>query len=136
VIVDFHPLVGMFDETGKVILPYAAGGVPFRWDKGVNDYVAERGGASLTPSGWEAGEQGFANPEPCWEFAWSLGEIVQAVIDAGLNLEHLSEWTYANAWQPFANMKDLGHGRFAASEPLAGMPLMFGLGAARRGSLG
>jgi SAM-dependent methyltransferase len=136
VIVEFHPLVGMFDLDGRIAHPYTTGGEPHRWDVGVDDYVAERGGAALTPSGWQAGEQGFANPEPCWEFAWSLGETVEAVVAAGLYLEHLREWTYTNAWQPFAGMVDLGQRRFGAPAALAGIPMMFGLGAARLGSLG
>jgi SAM-dependent methyltransferase len=136
VMVEFHPLVGMFEQDGRAGDVYSSAGEPLRSDAGVEDYVARNGRASLTPSGWQEGEEGFVNPEPCSEFAWSLGEIVEAVIASGLQLEHLREWTYANGWQPFDGMKDLGHGRFAATAPLAGMPLMFGLGAARLGALG
>ena len=50
---------------------------------------------------------------------------------AGLRLERLREWPYANGWQPLASMRDLGGGRFAAPPMHDTLPLMFGLSAAR-----
>jgi SAM-dependent methyltransferase len=131
VLVELHPFAMMFDESGVLRHPYAGGGEPTAWQEGVGDYVALNGGAALTPSGWIDGTADFANPEPSWEFAWSLSDVLTAVIDAELRLEHIREWPYANAWQPFPAMRDLGQRRFAAPASLPGLPLMFGLAAAR-----
>jgi SAM-dependent methyltransferase len=136
VLVEFHPLLALFDDEGRLGAPAATGGEPVREDEGVEDYVALHGGAALTPSGWLDGDKGFANPEPAWEFSWSLADVIEAVIGAGLHFEHFREWSFTNGWQPFPGMKDLGQGRFGAAPPLDQLPMMFGLSAARLGSLG
>lgn len=131
VLVDYHPFAMMFDEAGeRLAYPYASAGEPRAFD-GVEDYVALRGAAALTPSGWEEGERGFINPHASHEFFWSLSDVVQAVLDAGLGLETLREWTWSNAWKPFANMRELEGRRFAMPEDTPQLPLMFGVVASR-----
>jgi SAM-dependent methyltransferase len=131
VLVEFHPFAMMFDDKGALAYPYAGSGVASVTAKGVEDYVATRGGAALTPSGWLDGEQGFANPEPAHEFYWGIGDLLDALLAAGLKLERFVEWPYSNAWQPFDGMRDLGGRRFAAPEAMRDLPLMFGVSASR-----
>ncbi len=122
VLVEFHPFAMMFDETGtKLAYPYSSGGVPERTD-GVQDYVGLRGGATLTPSGWQDGVRDFENPEPAHELCWGIGDIVDAVIGADLRLETLREWTHANAWKPFDNMRALDGRRWAMPEATPPLP--------------
>jgi SAM-dependent methyltransferase len=115
VIVDYHPFMQILDEeTGsRVVLPYG-GGVHHASD-GVGDYVAPDGG------------KGFVNPEPAHEYIWGVGDILDAIARAGLRLETLREWTHANGWKPFANMRELPGKRWAMPEGTPALPLMFGL---------
>jgi SAM-dependent methyltransferase len=130
VLLDFHPFAMMLDEQGRFAYPYTTSGVARPETAGVGDYVGLSGSA-LTPSGWIDGDPGFVNPDHSHEFQWSLADVVDAVLRAGLRLEQLREWPYANGWQPLAGMRDLGAGRFAAPATHDGLPLMFGLSAAR-----
>ena len=61
---------------------------------GVGDYVGLSGPA-LAPSGWIDGERGFANDEGCHEFQWSISDVVDAVLTAGLRLEQQYDITPA-----------------------------------------
>jgi SAM-dependent methyltransferase len=130
VLVEFHPFALMLDEQGRFAYPYTSSGVARTEAGGVGDYVGLSGSA-LSPSGWEDGEHNFVNVEASHEFQWSLADVVAAVLRAGLRLEQLHEWPYANGWQPLAAMRDLGAGRFAAPATHDTLPLMFGLSAAR-----
>ncbi len=131
VLVEFHPFASMFDEKCALASPYSSGGMA-QPSTGVEDYVGTRGGAALTPSGWLDGERDFRNPESAHEFAWGLGDVVTALLGAGLRLEQLREWPWANGWQPFDGMRPLDGARFAAPAGLPEIPLMFGLVASRR----
>jgi SAM-dependent methyltransferase len=130
VLVEFHPFAMMLDEQGRFAYPYSSGGVARHEPSGVGDYVGASG-SGLTPSGWLDGDRTFANSDGSHEFQWSLAEIIDAILRAGLRLEQLREWPYANGWHPFADMRDLGAGRFAAPATHEGLPLMFGLSASR-----
>ena len=133
VLVEYHPFALMFDEAGERLkYPYTSGGEPHPFAAGVQDYVALGGGVSQAPSGWLDGETEFVNPHASHEFFWSLSEVLQAVLDAGLRLETVREWTWSNAWKPFANMRALDGRRFAMPEGTPQLPLMFGLVAVRR----
>jgi hypothetical protein len=91
---------------------------------GVNDYVAVSDGAL----GTVADVAPFVNPHATREYAWGLGDVVTALLDAGFTLERLVEWPYSNGWKPFDTMTALP-GRRWATEPA--LPLMFGLVARR-----
>jgi SAM-dependent methyltransferase len=131
VLVEFHPFAMMFDGDGRLAYPYTTTGEARREAAGVEDYVALRGGAALTPSGWLDGERDFANPEPVYEFFWGVADVISAVVDSGLQLEQFREWPYANAWQPYAGMRHLGGHRYSAPAGMPELPLMFGLSARR-----
>jgi SAM-dependent methyltransferase len=129
VYVDFHPAAWVFDEHGKPAFPYSTHGKPLR-GPGVGDYVA-RSGEGLVPWGFERGVENFQNPHACVEFAWSVGEIVQALLDAGLTLERFEEYEYANGCALFQGMRAEGR-RLYPAEGQPRVPLMFGLRARKR----
>ena len=123
ILLEFHPLVwslgpkpdsyfvsGVIDEAG-----------------GVNDYVGE----GLAPSGFAEGPTAFANPEPAHSFQWTVAAIVQAIVDAGLVLETLREYPYANGCELFEGMRALEGRRYALPEGQPELPLMLGLSARR-----
>lgn len=126
VLVEFHPVMFVFEEGWKVERGYfpAPGGQ--RWDEGVEDYVgySAEGAAAEAARAW-------VNPEPCVEFQWTLGDVVSAVAAAGLRIEQLQEHPHSNFWRPFPDMRGDDAGRWF---PPAGreLPLMFSL-AARAG---
>ncbi len=97
-------------------------------ESGVSDYVAESG-ASLAPSGYRAGVENFSNPHPSYEFQWGLADVIGALLGAGLQLERLEEYPYANGWAGFDGMRDGGGGRMLPPADRPRLPLMYGLSA-------
>ena len=132
VLVEFHPFAWTLDEegTGKLTYPYSTGGEALTWDEGVGDYVARSGGA-LSPSGHEEGVVGFRNPHPVHGFPWGLGDILGALLDAGLVIETFREYPYANGCRLFEGMRELPGRRMYPPEGMPSLPLMFGLAARR-----
>jgi SAM-dependent methyltransferase len=130
VLVDFHPCVDMINEQWQ--LSYSYGGHLQSFAEGIGDYVAMTGPA-LAPSGYLDGVQLFRNPHPSHEFNWGIGEVVTALIDAGLILEVLREYPYANGFRPFDGMQELAGGRFTAPAGKPSIPLMYALRVRKRG---
>jgi len=77
--VEFHPMLGMFDDDGeKLEYPYFHSPEPIKFSDSGN----------------------YADPEndfkhDSYEWFHSLGEIVTALIDAGLKIEYLHEFPYS-----------------------------------------
>jgi SAM-dependent methyltransferase len=130
VAVEFHPFSMVFDYDWSRKFDYSGGGTPQSWPSGVGDYVA-LAGAALTPSGWVAGVGDFTNPHPGHEWHWGLGEIVTALLDAGLALTTLREYPYANGARLFAGMREGPGKRMYPPEGTPSLPLMFGVVAQR-----
>jgi SAM-dependent methyltransferase len=128
VYVDFHPAAWVFDEQWRPAFPYSTHGKPLR-GPGVSDYVA-RSGAGLVPWGYEPGVHDFENPHGAVEYAWGLAEIVQALIDAGLAIDHLEEYPYANGCAVFEGMRAEGR-RLYAGKGHPQVPLMFSVRAVK-----
>lgn len=129
VLVEFHPLVWCFDRDGRLVAPYFGDG-PIREPEGVSDYVG-RSGASLAPMGFAPGDAQFANACPSVGFQWTVAELVQAVLDAGLVLESLREYPHVNGCRLLDGMRELPGRRLALPPELPSMPLMLGLAARR-----
>ncbi|HSP55383.1 MAG TPA: class I SAM-dependent methyltransferase [Dehalococcoidia bacterium] len=125
--VEFHPVEMMFDEEYQHKYHYSTHGKPITWDEGVSDYIAFAGPSSA-PSGWQEGVQGFQNPEIVHEFGWGLSEIITALLDAGLVLEHFREYDYA-AHKLYNRMVDLGRGKWALPPDVPSFPLMYSIAA-------
>jgi SAM-dependent methyltransferase len=128
VLVDYHPASQMFDEQLQRKYPYFADGRVQTWPGGVGDYVGETAGPS--PYGeFLPGVRDFKNPHPVHEFQWSIGEIVSAILDAGLALSTFAEFAHANGHAMFKGMRHLGGDRWALPEGMPSMPLMYALSA-------
>jgi SAM-dependent methyltransferase len=124
--VEFHPIEMMFDEGLRHVWPYStSGGPPMTWDDGIGDYVAESG-PSLTPSGWQDGVRGFQNRHPAHEFHWGTAEIITALLDAGLVLEHFHEYDYST-FKMYHNMRELPGGLWALPDGVPRFPLMYSI---------
>lgn len=130
VCVEFHPVAMIFDPQWQPKYPYFAHGEPLVWEDGVNDYVALSGEA-LAPSGNQPGVQDFRNPHPSYEFQWSLAEVVDALLRAGLRLRRLQEYPYANGWRGFDGMREAQGRRMYPPATMPSLPLMYGLVAER-----
>jgi SAM-dependent methyltransferase len=131
VIMEFHPVLNLFDDDGHITskLTVGGGGGHIQWDKGVGDYVAASQGA--LPAGEYIETKPFANPEACHEWEWSIADVVDAVARGGLRIEHLREWPYSNGCRFFPNMVALDGDRWALAPDAPKVPLMYGLIASR-----
>jgi SAM-dependent methyltransferase len=130
VVVEFHPFSMVFDWDWSHKYPYFADGAPLSYEHGVGDYVAMAGEA-LTPSGFLEGTRDFVNPHPGHEFQWGIGEVVTALLDAGLAITALREYPYANAARQFDRMRELPGKRMIPPVDVPNLPLMYGLVARR-----
>jgi SAM-dependent methyltransferase len=132
VVVEFHPLLNLFDDAGVLGTGPALGGGGARidWAPGIGDYVAASEGA--LPAGEHiAATEPFKNPEPCHEWEWSIADVVDAVARAGLRVEQLREWHYSNGCKFFPNMIALDGKRWALAPGTPKLPCMYGLVASR-----
>ncbi|QBJ97091.1 class I SAM-dependent methyltransferase [Rhodococcus sp. ABRD24] len=121
VLIDFHPFSLVFDENWRPAYPYG-GATPIVESTGVGDYVADTIAPDSAP-----GAAVFANPYPSTEFNWSIAEIATALRSAGLTIESISEYPYANGWRGFDRMEELPGRRFAPPSEFASIPLMFSI---------
>lgn len=128
VTVEFHPLVWMYDIDWTRKWDYFWDGRPFEAEEGITDYVATSEGL-LSPSGHLAGVEGFANPHRTFEFQWTIADVVTALIRAGLTIESLAEYPYANGWKGFEGMLVDDQRRTWAPAGTPNLPLMYSLSA-------
>jgi SAM-dependent methyltransferase len=128
VLVEFHPFLAMLDETGSQVVNHYGGGRLLSFEEGIGDYVAWAG-AVLAPSGYLEGAQDFRNPHPGHEFNWALSEVVTALLEAGLRLEALREYPYANGFPANEGTRLLPGGRYAPAEDRPSIPLMYSIAA-------
>ncbi len=126
ILVDFHPALDMFDEDWRLRHEYM-GGISREYESGVGDYVALTGSAAEIAE-LQPGVSDFHNPYPGVEYQWGIGDIVMALLDAGLTLSHLREYNYCNGFKPIPDMRDLGQRRYGPpGEAPRNVPLMFSL---------
>ena len=125
VYVEFHPLVWSFDDAFAPRGDDYFAAEPFA--EPVGDYVAKSGAALGGVDGAEPG----ANAVPAWSYQHTLAAVVDALARAGLALERLAEYPYANGCRLKPSMVPLGPRRWAMPEGVARLPLMFGLSARR-----
>jgi len=136
VVLEFHPLLALVEERdGRLIWnpnpsAGAGGGAHTAYDEGIGDYVAmSRSG--LVPSGYQTGVENFLNPEGSHEFDWTLADKLDAVARAGLVIETVREWPYANGCRFFAAMVEVSPRKFALPPGAPRIPLMAGFVARR-----
>ena len=126
VLVEFHPLLDIFDEEMKLVFPYFTDGAASSYPEGIGDYVADSR-EGLAPGGLSEGVREFRNPHPSHEWHWGLGDVVSAVAAAGLRIETLREYPYSNGWMPFRGMRRGPGRRMYPPDGVPSLPLMFGL---------
>jgi len=126
VLVDFHPVAEIFDESWNLSGSYPSDGEARLLGEGVGDYVGESGGG-LTPAGFVEGVRNFGNPERCHLFSWGLGEVVTALAGAGLRITTLEEYAYSNGERHFAGMRELPGRRMVPPDGVPAVPLMYAI---------
>ena len=131
VTVEFHPVEMMFETDYSHRYPYSTRGKSITWDDGILDYVAEFGPEDM-PYEYVEGETEFSNPHPAHEFAWGIGEIVTALLNAGLTLESLTEYDYCNC-PIYKEMTSLGNGRWTVKDGVPPFPMMYAMSAVKAG---
>ena len=119
VLIEFHPISWSFGSGAKLLQPYFLDG-PIHESEGVRDYVS----TGLAPSGFEAGNTEFTNPARAINFQWTVAQIVQSLIDAGLRIESLREYPYANGCAIHEWLQPVPGRRFAMPDGQPAMPLM------------
>lgn len=126
VCLEFHPVAMIFDEKGVPTYDYSIPHEPLYWEVGVSDYVGASSGG-LTPSGPAENAAPFVNPNPCYEFQRGTGEILGAVLKAGLCLKDYREYFHTNGWKPYHEMRELPGRRWTVGEGMPKIPLMYGV---------
>jgi SAM-dependent methyltransferase len=127
VTVEFHPVMSLFDEHLARTFSYFMDGRALTWDEGVSDYVAASG-LGLADTEYIAGLQDFKNPHRVHEFMWGIGDVVTAMLAAGLRLSTLKEYPYSNGFKPYDTMQLRGRRWFLPSNQPS-LPLMYALSA-------
>lgn len=127
VLLEFHPLIWSVSEDLRLKDPYFTR-EPFV--EPVSDYVAASG-AELAPSGYLPGVTDFVNPERACAWQWTTAQILQALIDAGLQLTEVREYPFANGLRFLPNARALEGNRFTLPHGVASLPLQLGLVAVR-----
>jgi ubiquinone/menaquinone biosynthesis C-methylase UbiE len=113
-ILESHPLLGVFDDTGtlelKVRHEYFHRSQPTKWEDACPDYSDEN----------------YTAKTPSFEWQWSLGDIVNALISAGLRIESLNEYG-KTFYKAHPDMKRADDGWWYLPEKKRQIPLMFTL---------
>jgi 2-polyprenyl-3-methyl-5-hydroxy-6-metoxy-1,4-benzoquinol methylase len=123
--VDYHPVMMLFNEQGMRVFSYFCQEKVAPMEEGVPDYVAARG-KGLSDTEYVEGISAFRNPYKAYRFAWGIGEIVTALLSAGLQVRHLQEYPHVNGYNPFLQMENRGHQWFLpADQP--NLPLMYAI---------
>ena len=125
IMVDYHPVMAMFDEHLNRKFSYFRQGKVITVEEGVHDYIAARG-KGLPGVDYVEGIKNFKNPYRAHRFPWGIGEIITALLEAGLLLRLLKEYPYANGDKPFHQMEHSGH-RWFLPDDQPNMPLMYAI---------
>jgi SAM-dependent methyltransferase len=122
VFLEFHPLVWSFDDAFRFTADDYFATAPFLAP--VGDYVGAADGA-LSPSGHQPFD-GPANPHAAAAWQHTVADLVTAVAQAGLRVERLVEYPYANGCKVCPGLVRDGR-RFVAPPGVRPPPLMLGL---------
>jgi hypothetical protein len=125
VYVEFHPLVWSVGETfGLDRDDYFTRDT---FHEPVSDYVRASGSALGVVEVAEV----LDNDVPAVSWQWTLAEIVDAIARAGLRVERLREYPYANGCLVHPRLVATEGRRWAWPDGVAKVPLMFGLRATK-----
>ncbi|MBM4380351.1 MAG: class I SAM-dependent methyltransferase, partial [Deltaproteobacteria bacterium] len=121
VYMEFHPVAWSVGPALKLDGDDYFAATPFHAP--VGDYVAESGAAL----GAVTEAQVPVNTVPATSYQHGLGQVVQALLDAGLRLEVLREYPHANGCRLLPALVQGEGRRWVWPEGTARVPLMFGL---------
>lgn len=125
VYVEFHPLVWSVGETFRLDHDDYFARAPFV--EPVGDYVAA---AKDALGALEEDPLPLPNAIPATSWQWTLADILDAVARAGLRIERVREYPWANGCRVNAGLvRQEGTRRWVWPEGVARVPLMFGLAA-------
>ncbi|KAF9165100.1 hypothetical protein DFQ26_000599 [Actinomortierella ambigua] len=108
VLIEFHPVLGMFNEEFVRDYPYCSHGKAMTEPEGISNYVARSGveGEELYPGlVFQTGIQDFRNTKPSHEFCWSVSSVIQAALNAGLTLQTFKEYPFSNFCKFYTDMR-------------------------------
>jgi len=91
-----HPLNWVWDGEARELAPRPGRGY-FDGGPHANDDFPARAVEARTPAG--------EVPPTAWEYQWTLGDVVNAVVAAGLTVERLNEFS-EHFWPQFPNVPD------------------------------
>lgn len=129
VLVEFHPVAGMFDDEWQSLIYDYWQGDPERFDEGVGDYVRVSG-EGLVPWGYQEGMTAVPDPRPCHCFSWGISDVIGALLSAGLVLDRFHEYPWSNGCR-FGEMRELPGRRYLPPAKLPKFPMMFGVRATK-----
>lgn len=123
VYVEFHPLVWSFGPGFAASKDDYFEEQPFR--EPVGDYVAASGAGLGVVEGGAA--ETVENHVPATAYQYGVGQVVTALAEAGLRLEVLREYPFANGCKVHPELVLVEGRRFVMPEGRPRIPLMFGL---------
>jgi SAM-dependent methyltransferase len=126
VLMEFHPLASILEDDWSIKYDYFTTGKEMNWGDGIGDYV-DLSGSALCPMGKVEGIKGFVNPHPCNEWVWTISDILESVIAAGLTVKTFKEYPYSNGARLMNDMVEKPGGRMYPPAHLPALPLMYGL---------
>lgn len=111
-IMDGHPLLYTFDEhvPWKFALSYFHNEAPYVWDDEGPDYM----------------DPTYLTQSPSFEWQWAVSDIINAVADAGLHIEHFNEYDAMSA-PVYPEMKPRADGLFTMPDMPVPLPILFSL---------
>ncbi len=84
---------------------------------------------------WEAfrdyADPGYTSKHPTLEFQWTLSQIHNSLVDAGMRIQFIHEFDFLQ-WRALESMEPRGDGMWRLPEPLDRIPLLFSLRAVRQ----
>lgn len=126
VYVEFHPLVWSFGPGFAASKDDYFEEQPFR--EPVGDYVAASGaGLGVVEGGGPEAADTVENHVPATAYQYGVGQVVTALAEAGLRLEVLREYPFANGCKVHPELVLAEGRRFVMPEGRPRIPLMFGL---------
>ena len=113
-IMESHPVGNIFDDTKadelRIIHPYFHSSEPTVWDDEFPDYS----------------DTTYVPTQPSFEWTWSLSDILNALLRAGLELEFFNEYD-VNFYKRFPGMAKCPDGWYRFPEYSGKVPMMFTL---------
>lgn len=112
---EFHPVLGMFDDDGKdIAYPY------FHQD----EPIVSQETATYAGSGHQS--------KPCYQWTHSLGDVINSLVSAGLAIEFLHEFPYC-LHPCYEFLVESEPGRYVMRDHPNGIPMLFSVKARAAG---